>query len=104
LVAQAQLEQAAVVGEVVYVDVFSNLITNVPLRHVKEVREITKRPNPLIRIGGHSIDGLVRCYAEGDHGAPRAVINRDRQLESFWREPSASAVLNVPRHEPVKLS
>jgi S-adenosyl-L-methionine hydrolase (adenosine-forming) len=103
-VTQPQWEQAALVGEVVYVDVFGNLITNVSLRHVKEVREITKRPNPLIRIGGHSIDGLVRCYAEGDHGPPQALINSDGQLEIFCKESSASALLNVTRHEPVKLS
>jgi len=103
-VTQPQWEQAALVGEVVYVDVFGNLITNVSLRHVKEVREITKRPNPLIRIGGHSIDGLVRCYAEGDHGPPGALINSDGQLEIFCKESSASALLNVTRHEPVKLS
>jgi S-adenosylmethionine hydrolase len=103
-VAQPQWEQAALVGEVVYVDVFGNLITNVSLRHVKEVREITKRPNPLIRIGGHSIDGLVGCYDEGDHGPPRALINSDGQLEIFCKESSASALLNVTRHEPVKLS
>ena len=103
-VTQPQWEQTALVGEVVYVDVFGNLITNVSLRHVKEVREITKRPNPLIRIASHSIDGLVRSYAEGDHGAPRALINSDGQLEIFCKEANASALLNVSRHEPVKLS
>lgn len=99
-----QWEQAALVGEVVYVDGFGNLITNVSLRHVKEVREVTKRPNPLIRVAGRSIDGLVRCYAEGDHGSPRALINSDGQLEIFCKEASASALMTVGRHEPVKLS
>jgi S-adenosylmethionine hydrolase len=103
-VPQPQWEQTALVGEVVYVDVFGNLITNVSLRHVKEVREITKRPNPLIRIAGHSIDGLVRCYAEGDPGAPRALINSDGQLEIFCKDISASALLSLARREPVKLS
>ena len=103
-VPQPQWEQTALVGEVVYVDGFGNLITNVSLRHVKEVREITKRPNPLIRIGGQSIDGLVRSYAEGDHGSARALINSDGHLEIFCREASASALLNLSLHEPVKLS
>lgn len=99
-----QWEQAALVGEVVYVDGFGNLITNVSFRHVKEVREVTKRPNPLIRIGGQSIDGLVRCYADGDHGSPRALINSDGHLEIFCKETSASALLKASRREPVKLS
>jgi len=68
------------------------------------VREITKRPNPLIRIGGQSIDGLVRSYAEGDHASARALINSDGQLEIFCKEANASALLNLSRHEPVKLS
>jgi S-adenosylmethionine hydrolase len=103
-VMQPHWEQTALVGEVVYVDVFGNLITNVSGRHVKEVREITKRPNPLIRIGGHSIDGLVGCYAEGDHGSPRALINSEGQLEIFCKDSSASDVLKLGRREPVKLS
>ena len=103
-VTQPQWEQTALVGEVVYIDGFGNLITNVSLRHVKEVREITKRPNPLIRIAGHSIDGLVRCYAEGEENSPRALINSDGQVEIFCKETSASALLKVSRQEPVKLS
>jgi S-adenosylmethionine hydrolase len=101
---QPQWEHAALVGEVVYVDVFGNLITNVSLRHVKEVRELTKRPNPVIRIAGQSIDGLVRSYAEGNHGAPRALINSDGHVEIFCKEASATAFLKVTRGEPVKLS
>jgi S-adenosylmethionine hydrolase len=103
-VSQPRWEQAALVGEVIYVDVFGNLITNVSLRHVKEVRELTKRPNPLIRIAGESIDGLVRSYVEGDHGTPRALINSDGQLEIFCKEANAAAFLKVSRGEQVKLS
>jgi S-adenosyl-L-methionine hydrolase (adenosine-forming) len=99
-----QWEQMSLVGEVVYVDAFGNLITNLSLRHVKEVREMTKRPNPLIKIAGHSIDGLLTCYAEAEPGLPRALINSDGQLEIFCKETSASALLKVGRHEPVKLS
>jgi S-adenosylmethionine hydrolase len=97
-------EQTALVGEVVYVDVFGNLITNVSMHHVKEVREVTKRPNPLIKVGTHSIDGVVRCYAEGDQGSPRALINSEGHLEIFCKEASARDLLKVGRREPVKLS
>ena len=92
------------VGEVVYVDGFGNLITNVSLRHVKEVREVTRRPNPLIRIAGHSIDGLVRCYADGEPRVPRALINSDGQLEIFCKEANASASLGIGRRDRVALS
>lgn len=103
-IVQPHWEQSALVGEVVYVDAFGNLITNLAQRHVKEVREFTKRPNPLIRIAGHSIDGLVQCYAEGDHTSPHALFNSDGRLEIFCKESSAKALLNVSHHEAVKLS
>jgi S-adenosylmethionine hydrolase len=103
-VAHPHWEQTALVGEVVYIDTFGNLITNFSAHHVKEVREITKRPNPLIRIAGCSVDGLVRSYSEGDRDSPRALINSDGRLEIFCKESSASAVLKVSRHEAVKLS
>jgi len=103
-IAQPHWEQSALVGEVVYVDTFGNLITNLTLSHVKEVREFTKRPNPLIRIGAHSIDGLVGSYADGDRHAPHALINSDDRLEVFCKESSASEFLKVSRHEVVKLS
>jgi S-adenosylmethionine hydrolase len=97
-------EQMALVGEVVYVDRFGNLITNLTLHHVKEVREVTKRPNPLIRVAGHLIDGVVGSYSEGENDSPRALINSDGRLEIFCKESSASAHLKVCRREVVKLS
>ena len=103
-IVQPHWEQSALIGEVVYVDAFGNLITNLALCHVKEVREFTKRPNPLIRIAGHSIDGLVQCYAEGDRTLPHALFNSDGRLEIFCKESSAKALLNVSHHEAVKLS
>jgi len=103
-ISQPHWEESALVGEVVYVDTFGNLITNLTLSHVKEVREFTKRPNPLIRIAGSSIDGLVGSYAEGDRTVPHALINSDGRLEIFCKESSASELLKVRRHEIVKLS
>jgi S-adenosylmethionine hydrolase len=97
-------EQMALVGEVVYIDRFGNLITNLTSHHIKEVREVTKRPNPLIRVAGHLIDGVVENYTEGDDDSPRALINSDGRLEIFYKESSASAHLKVNRHETVRLS
>lgn len=96
-------EHQALVGEVVYVDHFGNLITNLSARHVKEVQEVTKRPNPSIHIGDHLIDGLVGSYRDGDARQPRALINSDGRLEIFLKEASAAAHLNLGRREPVRL-
>lgn len=102
-ISKPQWESKALVGEVVYVDRFGNLISNLTLHHVNEIRGVTKRPNPLIRIAGHTIDGLVGSYQEGDAQVPRALINSNGQLEIFLKEASASAVLQLGKKELVKL-
>lgn len=91
------------IGEVAYVDRFGNLITNLSLRHVKEVREVTKRPNLSVQIAGRIIDGLVGSYAEGETMVPCALINSDGRLEIFCKDSSAAAHLKVERHERVAL-
>ena len=92
----AAVGAGALVGEVTYIDVFGNL-TNVSLRHVKEVREITKRPNPPHQ-NWEPVQLMAACGAEG----PIPVRLDQQRREVFCKEMSASALLKVGRHEPVK--
>ncbi|HKO31261.1 MAG TPA: SAM-dependent chlorinase/fluorinase [Nitrospiraceae bacterium] len=94
----------ALVGEIVHIDRFGNLITNLTTRNIKEVQELTKRPNPLIRVAGCLIDRLVASYSQGDAQSPQALVNSDGYLEIFLKESSAAARLHVSCHEPVTLS
>jgi len=97
-------EAMALVGEIVYVDRFGNLISNFTPHHVKEIRDSTKRPDALIRIAGHTIDGLVSSYAEGSKVKPSALINSNGAIEVFVKEGSAAQWLKIGRGEPVALS
>ena len=97
-------EKQSLVGEVVYIDRFGNLITNVTGSHVNEVLEVAKRRHPVIRIAGHLIDGLVGSYAEGEGAVVHALINSDGRLEIFLKGANASAGLKIGRHESVHLS
>jgi S-adenosylmethionine hydrolase len=97
-------EAMALVGEIVHVDRFGNLISNLTPHHVKEIRDATKRPNPLILIAGHTIDGLVGSYQEGDARMPRALINSNGQLEIFLKEASAASLLQLGKKEAVRLT
>ncbi|MDE3041941.1 MAG: SAM-dependent chlorinase/fluorinase [Nitrospirota bacterium] len=97
-------ESMALVGEIVHVDRFGNLISNLTSHHVIEIRAVTKRPNPLIRIAGHTIDGLVGSYQEGDAQVPRALINSNGQLEIFLKEANAASVLQLGKKEAVRLT
>ena len=97
-------EAMALVGEIVHVDRFGNLTSNLTPDHLKEARDVTKRPNSLILIAGHRIDGLVGSYQEGDAQVPRALINSNGQLEIFLKEASAASLLQFGKKEAVKLT
>ena len=90
-------EAMALVGEIVHVDRFGNLISNLTSYHVKEVRKVTKRSNPLVRIAGHTINGLVGSYNEGDTLIPHALINSNGRIEIFLKEGNAARIMNAGR-------
>jgi hypothetical protein len=58
----------------------------------------------VIRIGGLTIEGLVRSYSQGERSAPRALINSNGQLEVFVKEGSAAQALNVGRGDTITLA
>lgn len=97
-------ERQSLVGEVLYVDRFGNLITNLTRRHVDEVQAVAKRPHVSILLAGHAIEGLRQNYAEGEVDTPHALINSDGLLEIFLAQASASARLKAGAHAVVKLS
>jgi S-adenosylmethionine hydrolase len=94
--------QHAMSGQIVYIDRFGNLITNLTTYHVKEVSGLTKRSAPYIRLGGITIDGLLRSYAEGS-SEPQALINSNGYVEVFVKEGRAADRLNIARGARVDL-
>jgi S-adenosylmethionine hydrolase len=92
---QPRWEQSALVGEIVYVDWFGNLISNMTVSHVTETLEVTKRPHARIRIAGHTINRLVGSYDEGLRGELSGLINSNGVLEVFLKEDSAAQWLKV---------
>jgi S-adenosyl-L-methionine hydrolase (adenosine-forming) len=94
----------ALVGAVVYVDRFGNLISNLTPFHIKDVQGRTRRSDVSIRIGGVTIDGLLSHYSQGSPDAPRALINSNGQVEVFVKEGSAAKALNVTRGETISLA
>ena len=102
-VSKPKWESMVLVGEIVHVDQFGNLISNLTPHHVKEVREVTKQSNARICIAGHTIDRLVGSYSEGDPLIPHALINSNGQIEIFLKEGSAAHIMNAARGQRVKL-
>src|SRR5580765_1390046 len=103
-ISKPKWEAMALVGEIVHVDRFGNLISNLTPQHVKEIQDVTKRPNVLIRIAGHKIDTLAGSYSEGAAEQPSALINSDGRLEIFVKEASAANLLKVGKGVRVEVS
>lgn len=69
----ARMEGPAARGEVIHVDAFGNLVTNVPASFVKTARMLETR------VGGTRIEGIAATYGSGD--APVALIGSWNLLE-----------------------
>jgi S-adenosylmethionine hydrolase len=83
------------VGEVVYVDHFGNLISNVTSDHVQEARSRRKEDTLRICIAGNTIIGLMNHYGEGHERTAQALINSNGQLEIFVKEGNAAELLKT---------
>jgi S-adenosylmethionine hydrolase len=97
-------QDKGLVGEVVYIDHFGNVITDFTSEHIKEVQTATRRESPQIRIGDTTIPRLVTYYDEGQPSHPSALINSNGQLEIFIKGGNAAEILKARRGQPVELA
>ena len=87
---------AAIEGEVLLVDRFGNLITNIRDSTLRELARPTR-----VAIAGRVIPSVVETYAEAPTGALCALIGSSGYLELAINGGNAAAVLAVMRGEPV---
>lgn len=99
-----QREGIALVGEIVHIDRFGNLISNLTHQHLEEARSLSKHRQVFTRIGEQIIEGLAASYSEGVVGQPSALINSDGRLEIFVKESSASDLLKVGKGARIEVS
>ncbi|WP_435011703.1 SAM hydroxide adenosyltransferase [Tundrisphaera lichenicola] len=86
-------------GEVVFTDHFGNLITNLTREHLcaGPDRDWT------IEIDGHTIEGLVRVYADRSPGTLVGLIGSNDRLEVAVVNGNAARFLNASRGIEVRL-
>jgi len=96
-----QLIGAALHGEIIHIDHFGNLTTNIPEELIHET--FISSDTIAIQVGKHRIDGLVTGYYQMKTGQPGAVINSWNYLEIFCREYSAKKKLKARTGQPVTL-
>lgn len=103
-IAQPSWVQTILAGEIVYVDRFGNLISNLTQQHLEEARSVAMGRQLSIRIGERIIEGVVNSYSEGSAEKPSALINSNGTLEIFLKEASAADLLQARRGGRIEVS
>lgn len=103
-ISKPRWEAGALRGEIVYIDRFGNLISNITAANLKELEAVTKRSSPLIRMAGHLISGLLGSYSEGGPEKPSALINSNGYVEVFLKQADAARLLKIHRGEQITIS
>jgi S-adenosylmethionine hydrolase len=86
---------AAVSGEIIQIDRFGNLLTN--------LSRIDLGTRPLIRLGDGRAVPLVNTYADAEPGSPVALIGSSELLEIAVRDASAQVALGARLGDPVTI-
>lgn len=90
-----------IVGHVVGVDRFGNLVTNIARLSVEGLREAGQIE---VTAGGHRINHLVDTYAEAEAGSACALVGSSDYLEIAVVDGSAAARLGVGRGASVTVT
>ena len=88
------------VGEVLAVDRFGNLLTSI---EAGRLAALAGDGPVAVEVSGQPVAGLVEAYADGDDGRPAAIIGSTGHIEIFVRGGSARQVLGVGRGAPVRI-
>lgn len=89
---------AGVVGEVIHIDAFGNLITNLPAALWPRAMAARR-----LRVGTHEVTSLVRTYGEAPRGAVVALVGSQGFIEVAVVEGSAALRLAASRGTMVAL-
>jgi S-adenosylmethionine hydrolase len=87
-------------GQVIYVDRFGNLFTNITERDLAEL----SGARSTIRIGKISISGLVQNYASGEQGGLMAIINSWGLMEIALYKGSAQDQIRAEIGQRIKVT
>ena len=90
-----------VVGEVLRVDRFGNLITNIDRKTFDRVA--TDRGSLEIQVGTHQVARIVSTYADATEGELCALFGSSEHLEIAANGSNAAALLQLGRGAPVRI-
>ncbi|MFQ6672897.1 MAG: SAM hydroxide adenosyltransferase [Candidatus Tectimicrobiota bacterium] len=87
-------------GEVVHVDRFGNLVTSI---RALELDTLGPEDSLVVAVEGREVGGIVGCYADAKPGAMGAILGSSNRLEIFAREGSAQAKTGASRGAQVSV-
>lgn len=90
-----------IMGQIVHVDRFGNIITNLPERLLAPI--LAENGKPQVEVGGHTIKGLARSYNEVKEGQPVALFGSERLLEIAVRNANAAHRMKVRTGDAVRI-
>jgi len=94
------MKQGKLIGEIVHVDAFGNLITNIDR---KRLLQFSKDYSFAVRLGRRTIQGLKQGYWEGKKGEPIVLIGSGGFLEISVREGNAQKALKIRKGAPIQV-
>ncbi len=95
------IEKNQIRGEVVNVDHYGNLLTNISRRDFLFVRGQQPEANPVVSVGNLEIDNIRTSYAEVSPGELLALFSSRDDLEISVNRGSAADFLRAGRNTPV---
>jgi S-adenosylmethionine hydrolase len=95
------LRQEKLIGEVVHIDTFGNLVCNIDY---KNLLKFSKSRPFVIKIGKRTMRGLKKGYWEGKKNEPIALFGSGGFLEISVREGNAQRLLKAKKGDPIKIS
>lgn len=97
------LGRRKMMGRVVSVDQFGNLITSLSEKHIERLKDLSGRPDIVIHVGGKCIECLSSTYAEVAQGRLTAMIGSRNYLEIAVNGGSAANCLNISKGASVEV-
>jgi S-adenosyl-L-methionine hydrolase (adenosine-forming) len=92
-------DEQGLVGEVVFLDSFGNLITNI----ARDRFGLVEPAGWSVEILGHKIEGLIRTYGERPPGTLVSLIGSSNRVEVAVVDGDAARLLRAARGTPVRL-
>ena len=97
---EAVWEGEELVGEVIHVDRFGNLLTNIRREELERLGDLE---SVVVEVSGITLKGLAAYFQDRQAGSPGAIIGSTERLEIFVSEGNAFAELKANKGSRVRV-